>query len=80
MTWAKAWTWAGSRVLPEIGKFSTARWVWARYRASTGTLTSPMVSCSMRNCCSEDCCEEVRSVMVPHFRPSRARSTAHHAG
>ncbi len=39
---------AGSSGVPEIGKFSTARWVWARHRASAGTRTSPMVSCSMR--------------------------------
>lgn len=32
----------------EIGKLSTARWVWARHSAFLGTLTSPMVSCSMR--------------------------------
>ena len=40
---------ARSRPLPETGKFSTARWVWARQSASTGTRTSPMVSCSIRN-------------------------------
>ena len=33
---------------PEIGKLSTARWVWAPHRASSGTRTSPMVSCSTR--------------------------------
>src|SRR5215211_1107877 len=33
---------------PEMGKFSTARCVWAAHRASTGTRTSPMVSCSTR--------------------------------
>ncbi len=44
--------WADSRPRPEIGKFSTARWVWACHSAFTGTLTSPMVSCSMRNSCS----------------------------
>ena len=37
-----------SRPRPEMGKFFTARCVCARQRASTGTLTSPMVSCSMR--------------------------------
>ncbi len=37
---------------PEIGKFSTARWVCARHNASTGTRTSPMVSCSTRYPCS----------------------------
>ncbi len=33
---------AGSSGVPEIGKFSTARWVWARQSASAGTRTSPM--------------------------------------
>jgi hypothetical protein len=33
---------------PEMGKFSTARWVWARHLASAGTRISPMESCSMR--------------------------------
>ena len=39
---------AGSIGVPEIGKFSTARWVWARQSASFGTRTSPMLSCSTR--------------------------------
>jgi hypothetical protein len=34
--------------VPEMGKFSTARWVWARHFAQAGTRTSPMESCSMR--------------------------------
>jgi hypothetical protein len=34
---------------PEIGKFSTARCVWAPQRALAGTCTSPIVSRSMRN-------------------------------
>ena len=34
--------------VPEIGKFSTARCVWARHFAQAGTRTSPMESCSMR--------------------------------
>ena len=38
----------GSIGVPLIGKFSTARWVWARHRASRGTCTSPMESCSVR--------------------------------
>ena len=38
-----------SMVRPEIGKFSTARLVWAAYLALKGTCTSPMESCSMRN-------------------------------
>ena len=37
-----------STVVPEIGKFSTARWVWACHLAASGTRTSPMESCSMR--------------------------------
>ena len=37
-----------SRPVPEMGKFSTARWVCAAYSASFGTRTSPIVSCSMR--------------------------------
>jgi hypothetical protein len=49
LTRARASMCARSRVLPEIGKFSTARCVCARYRAFTGTRTSPIVSCSMRN-------------------------------
>ena len=40
---------AGSRRVPEIGKFSTARWVWARHFASAGTRTSPIESRSTRN-------------------------------
>jgi hypothetical protein len=41
--------WERSSGRPEIGKFSTARWVCARHRAFAGTLTSPIVSCSTRN-------------------------------
>ena len=33
---------------PEIGKFSTARWVCAPHSASAGTCSSPMLSCSVR--------------------------------
>src|SRR5262245_9365022 len=32
----------------EIGKFSTARWVWAPHRAQTGPSPGPSVSCSVR--------------------------------
>ena len=39
---------AGWAVRPEMGKFSTARAVWAPHSASSGTRTSPMVSCSPR--------------------------------
>src|SRR5262245_38271178 len=39
---------ASGRGRPETGKFSIARWVWAPHRASAGTCTSPMVSCSTR--------------------------------
>src|SRR5690348_7745358 len=45
---ARAWMCRGSRGVPEIGKFSTARWVCARQSASAGTWTSPIESCSMR--------------------------------
>ncbi len=45
---ARACTWSTSRPLPLIGKFSTARCVWARQRADSGTRTSPRESCSMR--------------------------------
>ena len=48
LTCAIALTCSASSVVPLIGKFSTARWVCARQRASTGTWTSPMLSCSMR--------------------------------
>ena len=37
----------GSTVVPEIGKLSTALWVWACHFASSGTRTSPMESCSI---------------------------------
>src|SRR5580698_10602177 len=33
---------------PLMGKFSTARCVWAPHRASLGTFSSPMLSCSTR--------------------------------
>src|SRR4051794_14641436 len=45
---ARAWTTSGSIPSPEIGKFSTARWVCAPQSALAGTRTSPMVSCSTR--------------------------------
>ena len=45
---ARASMWARSRRCPEMGKFSTARWVWARHLACAGTRTSPMESCSIR--------------------------------
>jgi hypothetical protein len=48
LIWASAWMWVRSRWAPEIGKFSTARWVWARHSASAGTRTSPIVSRSTR--------------------------------
>ena len=38
----------GSTGRPEIGKFSTARWVCAPHSASAGTRTSPIESCSTR--------------------------------
>lgn len=45
---ASAAMWARSRRWPLTGKFSTARWVWARHLAWAGTRTSPMESCSIR--------------------------------
>ena len=48
LTWAIALTCSASSTVPLIGKFSTARCVCARHSASSGTLTSPMLSCSMR--------------------------------
>ncbi len=48
LTWPMAWMSDGSIGVPLIGKFCTARWVWARHSASRGTSTSPMESCSMR--------------------------------
>ncbi|KIF05522.1 hypothetical protein PL81_12745 [Streptomyces sp. RSD-27] len=50
---ARASMWARSRRCPESGKFSTARWVWARHLACAGTRTSPMESRSVRN--AADC-------------------------
>ena len=47
-TWPRAWIRRGSRVVPLIGKLSTARCVWARHRAVLGTSISPMESCSIR--------------------------------
>ncbi len=46
---ASAWTRGASTRCPLTGKFSTARWVWARHLAATGTRTSPIESCSVRN-------------------------------
>jgi hypothetical protein len=39
---------AASTRWPEIGKFSTARWVCAPHSAAAGTRTSPIESCSTR--------------------------------
>ena len=55
LIWASAAMWARSRPCPLIGKFSTARWVCARYFAAKGTWTSPMLSCSVRHCGVSDC-------------------------
>ena len=49
-----------SIVMPEIGKFSTARWVCARHFARAGTRTSPIESCSTRN--SSDTCGSLDAV------------------
>src|SRR5690625_2363965 len=48
-TCASARIWPDSNGVPLSGNVSTARWVWARYRADAGTRTSPIVSCSIRN-------------------------------
>src|SRR3954447_22102817 len=45
---ASASMWPRSIGCPEIGKFSTARWVCARHLARAGTRTSPIESCSIR--------------------------------
>ena len=58
LTCASAWINRGSRGVPLIGKFSTARWVWARQRAFAGTSISPMESCSV-----------LVSVMAPTLSP-----------
>src|SRR6478735_7541449 len=63
LTRARAWMISGGMPSPEIGKFSTARAVWAPHRASAGTRTSPIESCS------------TRSVMGPSS-PRRLRSAA----
>src|SRR4051812_16763352 len=46
---ARALIRADSTRSPEMGKFSTARWVWACHLARAGTRTSPIESCSIRN-------------------------------
>ena len=51
LTRARAWTSDAGSGRPLIGKFCTARWVCARHRASAGTSTSPMESCSVRTPC-----------------------------
>jgi len=58
---AKALMRARSIRRPLIGKFSTARCVWACHLAWDGTRTSPMESCSMRY-----------SLMALTLRPSSA--------
>ena len=51
---ASAFTSASARITrsssgrPEMGKLSTARWVWAPHSAPAGTRTSPIESCSTR--------------------------------
>ena len=45
---ARAWMIGKGIVSPEMGKFCTARAVWAPHRASAGTSTSPIESCSIR--------------------------------
>src|SRR3954452_16475250 len=57
---ASACTNSGASGRPEIGKFSTARCVCARHRAFRGTLTSPIVSCSILNSTSSPIPAEYR--------------------
>src|SRR5450631_999152 len=45
---ARAWTTGRGMVRAEIGKFATARDVWAPHKAPAGTSTSPIESCSVR--------------------------------
>src|SRR2546425_8311675 len=49
LIWARAWINPRSMGIPLIGKFSTARCVWARHLAPAGTRTTPIESCSIRN-------------------------------
>ena len=48
LRWAKARMRSAGIFSVPMGKFSRLRWVWAPQYLSAGTLTSPMVSCSMR--------------------------------
>ena len=60
----RACTTAGSIGVPEMGKFSIARWVWAWYSASRGTRTSPIVSCSIRYASASGCVVVSSSVLI----------------
>ncbi len=70
LTRPSARIWARSRPRPEIGKFSTARWVCARHSASAGTLTSPIVSCSIRKPSSVT----MPAVCIPPVRRAQRRA------
>ena len=64
---ASAWMIGRGMVSPEMGKFSTARAVWAPHSASAGTSTSPIESCSVRPVLPE-------SVMTASWPRSAAQS------
>src|SRR3954452_1974990 len=66
LTRPRARIWAGSIGRPEIGKFSTARWVCAAHSALAGTWTSPIVSCSVRYSC--DCSSVMSGSLAPDSR------------
>ena len=74
LTCPRAWTSAGSIGVPLIGKFSTARWVWARHSACAGTCTSPIESCSVRNSWPSSCPRSLTlpTLTVPGTVPARA--------
>src|SRR5579875_876475 len=80
---ASARTSAGSTRRPEIGKFSTARWVCAPHSASRGTATSPIESCSIRNpsagsplAALTPGCLPASSGTRPHLAPNRSGGCA----
>ena len=67
---------------PEMGKFSTARWVWAEYLADAGTITSPIESCSTRDAGrsvgspSGDGCASVMAATYPPRPAHRTRQNS----
>ena len=65
---------------PLIGKFSTARCVWAPHSAQAGTFSSPMLSRSMRKSVEDMVAPEARSVGLGYdANSSIRRSTSPHA-